>query len=264
MPAPFPHRYDVRFEARGPEGWLTAGATRSPIEAGAPPEFDGSADVWSPEHLLLSSLALCHFTTFQAFAGKARIEVAGFETSARAVLAKTPEGLAFTELVLDVAVDVKPEDRERASVALTSRASRGWSGSRCSRGSRDRAAIRRRPGRRRACTRRRRPGPGSGSLRSSSRREPAGRPAERAWGRCSRDRHAIGPRSPGRRPGKPGRGVTRSLPLRAENARNSAVTWTHTTWSPRSFSSVSQQPVRKKPVRGESEHVSRGWPSRLR
>jgi organic hydroperoxide reductase OsmC/OhrA len=120
MPAPFPHRYDVRFEARGPEGWLTAGVTRSPIEAGAPPEFDGSADVWSPEHLLLSSLALCHFTTFQALTRKARIDVLRFETAARAVLAKTPEGLAFTELVLDVAVDVKPEERDRAEQLLDS------------------------------------------------------------------------------------------------------------------------------------------------
>jgi len=120
MPAPFPHRYDVRFEARGPEGWLTAGVTRSPIEAGAPPEFDGSADVWSPEHLLLSSVALCHFTTFQAFARKARLDFAGFETAARAVLSKTPEGLAFTELVLEVAVEVHADDRERTEQLLES------------------------------------------------------------------------------------------------------------------------------------------------
>jgi organic hydroperoxide reductase OsmC/OhrA len=120
MPAPFPHSYDVRFEARGPEGWLTAGVTRSPIEAGAPPEFDGSPDVWSPEHLLLSSLALCHFTTFHAFAGKARLDVLGFETAARAVLSKTPEGLAFTELVLDVTVDVRAAEREKAEHLLES------------------------------------------------------------------------------------------------------------------------------------------------
>jgi organic hydroperoxide reductase OsmC/OhrA len=114
MPAPFPHRYDVRFEARGAEGWLTAGVTRSPIEAGAPPEFDGSPDVWSPEHLLLSSLALCHFTTFQALARKSRVDVLGFETAAQAVLSKTPDGLAFTELVLEVTVDVRAGEREKA------------------------------------------------------------------------------------------------------------------------------------------------------
>lgn len=120
MPAPFPHHYDVRFEARSSEGWLTAGVTRSPIEAGAPPEFDGSPDVWSPEHLLLSSLALCHFTTFQALARKSHVEVLGFETAANAVLSKTPEGLAFTELALNVTVDVRAEEQERTRQLLES------------------------------------------------------------------------------------------------------------------------------------------------
>lgn len=82
MPAPFPHHYDVRFEAQGRDGWFTSGP-RPPIEGGAPPEFDGRGDVWSPEHLLLSSLALCHFTTFQAFARKARLDVIGYRAEAR-------------------------------------------------------------------------------------------------------------------------------------------------------------------------------------
>jgi organic hydroperoxide reductase OsmC/OhrA len=119
MTAPFPHRYDVHLDAVERCAWLTS-ATRPPVEGGAPPEFDGSPDVWSPEHLLLSSLALCHFTTFQALARKARLEVLGFRTKAEAVLSKTPEGLAFTELLLDVAVDVRPEDQERAATLVES------------------------------------------------------------------------------------------------------------------------------------------------
>ena len=117
MTAPFPHRYHVRLEAAERTGWLSS-AARPRLEGGAPPEFDGTPDVWSPEHLLLSSLTLCHFTTFQALARKSRLDVLGFRTQAEAVLAKTSEGLAFTELVLDVAVDVRREDREKAATLV--------------------------------------------------------------------------------------------------------------------------------------------------
>jgi organic hydroperoxide reductase OsmC/OhrA len=117
MPTPFPHRYDVRFEAWGPEGWLTSGI-RPPIEGGAPLEFDGRGDVWSPEHLLLSSLALCHFTTFRALARKARLAVIRYKGKADGELSKTAEGLAFTKLELDVVVQVRPGDAGRAEELL--------------------------------------------------------------------------------------------------------------------------------------------------
>jgi organic hydroperoxide reductase OsmC/OhrA len=119
MTAPFPHRYEVHLEAAERSAWLSS-AARPPLEGGAPPEFDGSPGVWSPEHLLLSSLALCHFTTFQALARKARLDVLAFRTKGEAVLSKTPEGLGFTELVLDVTLDVRPEDREKAAALLES------------------------------------------------------------------------------------------------------------------------------------------------
>jgi organic hydroperoxide reductase OsmC/OhrA len=117
MPAPFPHHYDVRFEAQGRDGWLTSGPRR-PIEGGAPAEFDGRGDVWSPEHLLLSALALCHFTTFQAFARKARLDVIDYEVKANGELSKTAEGLGFTRLALDVVVQVRPGDAPRAEELL--------------------------------------------------------------------------------------------------------------------------------------------------
>ncbi len=117
MPAPFPHHYDVRFEAKGRDGWITSGPRR-PLEGGAPPEFDGRGDVWSPEHLLLSSLALCHFTTFQAFARKARLDVIDYQVKANGELSKTAEGLGFTKLALDVVVQVKPGDAGRAEELL--------------------------------------------------------------------------------------------------------------------------------------------------
>src|SRR5688500_2011939 len=71
-------------------------------------------------------------------------------------------------------------------------------------------------------------------------------------------------RSPGLRPGKPKRGVVRSLPACIENSRNSPVTSVQTVCAPTSSSPVSQQPVRQNPVRGLFEQVLSCPPSTFR
>ena len=123
MPASFPHRYEVRLVADGEESVLAA-AARPEIRGGAPPEFDGSDRWWSPEDLLLSSLALCFTTTFQAFARRAKLTVLGFAAHAGGVLDKTATGLAFTSFRLRVHVRVDAADRERTR-DLLERAKRG-------------------------------------------------------------------------------------------------------------------------------------------
>ena len=56
---PFPHRYSVTLIADE----LTEGP-RERIRAGAPPQFGGVEDVWSPEHLLIAAALTCLKTTF--------------------------------------------------------------------------------------------------------------------------------------------------------------------------------------------------------
>jgi len=117
MPMPFPHHYEVELEAGYGEGVVSSGS-RPPLLGGAPPEFDGRADVWSPEHLLLSALALCHYTTFEALARRAQLEILGYHTAVRGELGKTKEGLAFTHLGLEVTVDVREESAAHAQSLL--------------------------------------------------------------------------------------------------------------------------------------------------
>jgi hypothetical protein len=54
MASPFPHHYDVKLVVGNGSAILT-GRSRPAIVGGPPPEFDGRAEWWSPEHLLLSS-----------------------------------------------------------------------------------------------------------------------------------------------------------------------------------------------------------------
>lgn len=45
----------------------------------APPEFGGEAGIWTPEHLLVASVASCLMTTFLTIAGLSNLEVESLE-----------------------------------------------------------------------------------------------------------------------------------------------------------------------------------------
>jgi organic hydroperoxide reductase OsmC/OhrA len=117
-PAPFPHHYEVAVANEG-HGWsVITAAPRKPIVGGAPPEFGGKEDWWSPEHLLLSAVSLCLTTTFQAFAAKDGLAFEGYKSLVKGILDRTRSGLAFTSIVAYVEVHVHALDVERAQKLL--------------------------------------------------------------------------------------------------------------------------------------------------
>lgn len=78
-----------------------------PVMYGAPsPELDGDAHAWSPEHMLLSSLGLCMLTTFEAFAARDGIAVRAWDARAHGTVERTPEGLSFTSIVLELDMEL--------------------------------------------------------------------------------------------------------------------------------------------------------------
>jgi organic hydroperoxide reductase OsmC/OhrA len=117
MPSAFPHHYDVEIVS-GKGAAVLRGGQRPPIVGGPPPQFDGREDWWSPEHLLLSSVALCLMTTFQAVAARAGLTVDGYRTRAEGLLDRTPAGLAFTSIRLAVDLKVAEPDQVRAEQLL--------------------------------------------------------------------------------------------------------------------------------------------------
>ena len=56
------------------------------LEVAAPPEFDGHAGIWSPEHLYVASVASCYMTTLLAIAGVWRVEIRSLEIPAVGVV----------------------------------------------------------------------------------------------------------------------------------------------------------------------------------
>ncbi|HET8646750.1 MAG TPA: OsmC family protein [Vicinamibacteria bacterium] len=120
MAAPFPHHYEVTLAGAGDGGGALAAAGRPPILGGAPPEFDGRQEWWSPEHLLLASVTLCLMTTLQALAARARVPLARYGSHISATLDKTAAGLVFTEIVATMEVAVAEEHRERVAGLIDS------------------------------------------------------------------------------------------------------------------------------------------------
>jgi len=107
--APFPHRYEVRLA----DGRLMA-PPRAPIAAGAPPQFGGSDQVWSPEELLVGAVLECLWTTFEAYARREALEVRGWSGTGAGVLDRGPGGPTFTSIMLSVELAVAAHDEERA------------------------------------------------------------------------------------------------------------------------------------------------------
>lgn len=118
MPAPFPHRYDVDLAWQGDARSTLAAPPRPTLVGGAPPEFDGKADWWSPEHLLLAALSLCMQGTFAAIAARAELKASSYKSRVTGVLEKGTAGIGWTSITLTVDVTVPLADVERAREVL--------------------------------------------------------------------------------------------------------------------------------------------------
>lgn len=116
MPAPFPHRYKTSLVRTLSSRARIEAPPRSAISAGPPPEFDGDATSWSPEHLLLASIGMCLLTTFEAVAARDRVELLAWDARVHGTVDRTPQGLRFTAFTIEVDLDVT--DVERAQKTL--------------------------------------------------------------------------------------------------------------------------------------------------
>jgi peroxiredoxin-like protein len=86
-----------------------------PLEFSAPPEFQGEAGFWSPEHLLVAATAGCLMTTFMAIAELSQLPVNFFHLKASGKVEKDPgASYRFTEIRLAPEVGVLPEQIEKA------------------------------------------------------------------------------------------------------------------------------------------------------
>src|SRR5215475_4017345 len=91
------------------------GAAPESIDFSAPPEFHGEENKWSPETLLLASVAACFISTFDAIAEYSGFAFHALSVNAEGIVARATGKLQFTHISIKPTVEIEHEaDFERA------------------------------------------------------------------------------------------------------------------------------------------------------
>jgi organic hydroperoxide reductase OsmC/OhrA len=113
------HIYRVTaWWAAGQSGITKSESAPNAIHFAAPPQFGGLEGRWTPEDLLLSAVASCFTTTFQAIAGYSRFEYTDLEVSVEGTVAKTSSGYGFTAVVIRPKLTIADEEGQTRGLEL--------------------------------------------------------------------------------------------------------------------------------------------------
>ena len=122
MTQPYPHTYAVTASAE-PTGSVTVASPRlEPLHTAPPAEFGGPGSLWSPETLLVASIANCFVLTLRAVARAAGFRWLSVECHVEGVLERV-EGVAqFSRFVTHATLSVPNGTDEAAARRLLERA----------------------------------------------------------------------------------------------------------------------------------------------
>lgn len=112
---PLPHRYEATLTG-GPTGHANLASDGLPNLPTAPPvDFGGPGDAWSPEHMLLGSVATCFLFTFRAVARASQLQFNSVDLDVSGTVDRVDGVTRFTEIVLRArAVVAAGTDPDRA------------------------------------------------------------------------------------------------------------------------------------------------------
>ena len=109
------HRYRVSaWWTSGRTGLAKSDSAPNAIHFTAPTEFGGLEGRWTPEELLLASVAGCYTTTLRALAATAKFDFTDLQVEAGGTVRKAESGYHFTGIVVRANLKVASlEDRTR-------------------------------------------------------------------------------------------------------------------------------------------------------
>jgi organic hydroperoxide reductase OsmC/OhrA len=90
-------------------GVVTAEEIQSSIAFSAPPEFQGEAGQWTPEHLFVASVAGCFVSTFSGMAQFSKFEFLSLDLEVEGVLSKEEGGWRFAQVNLHPRLKIAQE-----------------------------------------------------------------------------------------------------------------------------------------------------------
>jgi peroxiredoxin-like protein len=93
--------YETELEWKGEKDLRITSGKLPVIDAGAPPEFKGKENNWSPEHLFVASLNSCYTLTLLAIVEFSKIALVSVSSTAKGKLEKAQgAGFQITEIVV--------------------------------------------------------------------------------------------------------------------------------------------------------------------
>lgn len=95
------YSYETEVEWTGEKDLKLTSSKLPAIIAGAPPEFKGREENWSPEHLFVASLNSCYALTLLAIAEFSKVPLLSLSSTAKGKLEQLPgNGYQITEIVV--------------------------------------------------------------------------------------------------------------------------------------------------------------------
>jgi organic hydroperoxide reductase OsmC/OhrA len=92
----FPHRYGVSAGAKPADNVSISSQGLDDLHSAPPAEFGGPGDKWSPETLLVASVADCFVLSFKAVAAASRFDWSGLQCDVEGTLDRQSDGIQFT------------------------------------------------------------------------------------------------------------------------------------------------------------------------
>ena len=112
---PLPHIYRMHLASRAGSYAVFSDAGSPELRIAPPADFDGTGDVWSPEHLLLAAVESCYFFTFQAIARASKLDFTSLELSGEGIVDRQNGITCFSAIVLRPTLRLAVgNDRDRA------------------------------------------------------------------------------------------------------------------------------------------------------
>jgi len=107
-----PRIYEYKTTTEWTEG--KKGICKSPnkpdITIGCPPEFGGTKEYWSPEHLFVASIEVCIMTTFIWLLEKNNLNIISYQSKAKGKAHMVKTDFVFSEIELKPVIEIKNDE----------------------------------------------------------------------------------------------------------------------------------------------------------
>lgn len=116
--------YTTTSWTEGRNGSVSTEGVAVPLPFSAPPEFQGEAGAWTPEHFFAAALGSCFVTTFKAIADLSKFEYSGLQVEVEAVLQKEQGGYSFTRVIMQPILTIASDVDQERGIRLLEKAER--------------------------------------------------------------------------------------------------------------------------------------------